>query len=339
MKKIIYFLMAGILACQFMITNVFAAGGLINLDDVVAKSNEFLRYAFDISDTAYAPLKNDSDKKQFVVTDGDKESLYYPYETEYFEYSNDKGVTKMDEISDTLTDSLVIELIMIGAYKSLGCTDDQVRNILSWFDEDTGIVNSTNYDKYGVVLEGGDYTFSDDTGEATGTYVKYFKFSFEKEKLQNVIKDFGSIKNPNYVDNDKEKFTPSISFGTTSADYITIAAEVFDIYNSNDTINCNIYRSEEEDGEYKLIGTVACDGSNYLYDKDVVKGKKYFYKASAVGSNKLSDVYSATAVTEKSTPSDNPETGISIAYVLGALILVLTFATAIVFNQDKIEVK
>lgn len=334
MKKVVYFLMAGILACQFMVTSVLADAELINLDDVVAKSNEYLRYSFDISDTTYAPLKNDSAKKQFVVTDGDKESFYYPYETEYFEYSNDKGVTKTDEISDTLTDSLVIELIMIGAYKSLGCTDDQVRNILSWFDEDSGIVNSTNYDKYGVVLEGGDYTFSDDTGEATGTYVKYFKFSFEKEKLQNVINDFSSKMNPNYVN-----APPTITFGTTSADYITIATKILDIDNLDNSKNCNIYKSESEDGEYKLIGTVACDGSNYLYDKDVVKGKKYFYKASVVGSNKLSDVYSATAVTEKSTPSDNPETGISIAYVLGALLLVLTFATGIVFNQDKIEVK
>lgn len=336
MKKVIYFLMVGILACQFMVTNVLADVGLINLDDVVAKSNEYLRYSFDISDTTYAPLKNDSTKMQFVVTDDDKESLYYPYETEYFEYSNDKGVTKVDEISDTLTDSLVIELIMIGAYKSLGCTDDQVRNILSWFDEDSGIVNSTNYDKYGVVLEGDDYTISDDTdtGEATGTYVKYFKFSFEKEKLQNVINDFSSKMNPNYVN-----APPTITFGTTSADYITIATKILDIDNLDNSKNCNIYRSEEEDGEYKLIGTVACDGSNYLYDKDVVKGKKYFYKASVVGSNKLSDVYSATAVTEKSTPSDNPETGISIAYVLGALLLVLTFATIIVFNKDKIEVK
>lgn len=334
MKKVIYFLMAGILACQFMVTNVLAAGELISPDDVAAKSNEYLRYAFDISDTTYAPLKNDSTKKQFVFTDGDKESLYYPYETEYFEYSNDKGVTKADEISDTFTDSLVTELIMIGAYKSLGCTDDQVRNILSWFDEDSGTVNSTNYDKYGVVLESDDYTISDDTGEATGTYVKYFKFSFEKTKLQNVINDFSSKMNPNYVN-----APPTITFGTTSADYITIAAKILDIDNLDNSKNCNIYRSEEKDGEYKLIGTVACDGSNYLYDKDVVKGKKYFYKASVVGSNKLSDVYSATAVTAKSTPSDNPDTGMSMAYVLGALILVLTFATAIVFNRDKIEVK
>lgn len=334
MKKVIYFLMAGILACQFMVTNVLAAGELITPDDVVAKSNEHLRYVFDISDTTYAPLKNDSTKKQFVFTDGDKESLYYPYETEYFEYSNDKGVTKADEISDTLTDSLVTELIMIGAYKSLGCTDDQVRNILSWFVEDSGTVNSTNYDKYGVVLESDDYTISDDTGEATGTYVKYFKFSFEKTKLQNVINDFSSKMNPNYVN-----APPTITFGTTSADYITIAAKILDIDNLDNSKNCNIYRSEEEDGEYKLIGTVACDGSNYLYDKDVVKGKKYFYKAGVVGNDKLSDVYSATAVTAKSTPSDNPDTGMSMAYVLGALILVLTFATAIVFDRDKIEVK
>ena len=56
MKKVIYFLMAGILACQFMVTNVLADVELINPDDVAEKGNEYLRYAFGISDTTYAPL-------------------------------------------------------------------------------------------------------------------------------------------------------------------------------------------------------------------------------------------------------------------------------------------
>lgn len=335
MKKIICFFMAGILACQFMVTNVLADVKLINPDDVAEKGNEYLRYAFDISDTTYAPLKNDSAKKQFAVTLGDNDALYFPYDTDHLEYKNQNKVTTCDDFGKTFFEDISLSMIIVGVYYAAGGTDEQISNITTWMSDD----KFSDYDKYGIIIETKDFEYKEENSSCSGNYLEYLKLSFDKEKIQNVIKDFGSIKNPNYVDNDKEKFTPSISFGTTSADYITIAADIFDIYDSEEAKNCNIYRSEEEDGEYKLIGTVACDGSNYLYDKDVVKGKKYFYKASVVGSNKLSDVYSATAVTEKSTPSDNPETGISIAYVLGALLLVLTFATAIVFNQDKIEVK
>lgn len=335
MKKVIYFLMAGILACQFMVTNVLADVELINPDDVAEKGNEYLRYAFGISDTTYAPLKNDSAKKQFVVTDGDKESLYFPYVTDHLEYKNQNKVTTCDDFDKTFFNSISLSMIIVGVYYAAGGTDEQISNISTWMSDD----KFSDYDKYGIIIETKDFEYKEENSSCSGNYLEYLKLSFDKEKIQNVIKDFGSIENPNYVDNDKEKFTPSISFGTTSADYITIAADIFDIYDSEEAKNCNIYKSESEDGEYKLIGTVACDGSNYLYDKDVVKGKKYFYKASVVGSNKLSDVYSATAVTAKSTPSDNPDTGMSMAYVLGALILVLTFATAIVFNRDKIEVK
>lgn len=335
MKKIIYFLMAGILACQFMVTNVLADVELINLDDVAEKGNAYLRYAFNISDTTYAPLKNDSAKKQFVVTDGDKESLYFPYVTDHLEYKKQTKVTTCDDFGKIFFEDMSLIMIIAGVYYAAGGTDEQISNISTWMSDD----KFSDYDKYGIIIETKDFEYKEENSSCSGNYLQYLKLSFDKEKIQNVIKDFGSIKNPNYVDNDKEKFTPSISFGTTSADYITIAADIFDIYDSEEAKNCNIYKSDSEDGEYKLIGTVACDGSNYLYDKDIVKGKKYFYKASVVGSNKLSDVYSATAVTEKSTPSDNPETGISIAYVLGALLLVLTFATAIVFNRDKIEVK
>ncbi|MDY5992702.1 MAG: hypothetical protein SPJ06_01755 [Bacilli bacterium] len=335
MKKVIYFLMAGILACQFMVTNVLADVELINPDDVAEKGNEYLRNAFGISDTTYAPLKNDSDKKQFVVTFDDNDALYFPYVTDHLEYKNQNKVTTCDDFGKTFFDSISLSMIIVGVYYAAGGTDEQISNISTWVYDD----KFSDYDKYGIIIETKDFEYKDENSSCSGNYFEYLKLSFDKEKIQNVIKDFGSIENPNYVDNDKEKFTPSISFGTTSDDYITIAADIFDIYDSEEAMNCNIYKSESEDGEYKLIGTVACDGSNYLYDKDVVKGKKYFYKASVVGNDKLSDAYSATAVTAKSTPSDNPDTGMSMAYVLGALILVLTFATAIVFNRDKIEVK
>jgi hypothetical protein len=327
MKKVIYFLMAGILACQFMITNVLAADELVDLDAVAKKGNEYLSSTTNI-------LKNDSENKQFVATySGDEDSediiYYYPYENDYLEFEND-NINTCDDFGDALYDSFSLSLIMVGVYYAAGCTDDEIYNIVTWmYDE-----KFSNYDKYGVILKKNDFKNNEENTSCSGDYISYLKISFDKEKIQNLIKDFGTTQNPSYV-----IVPPTVLFGTTSADYISVAAKLLEIENIYNDKDCNIYRSESADGEYKLIGTVACDGSNYLYDKDVVKGKKYFYKASVVGSNNLSEAYGATAVTAESKTTSNPDTGISIAYVLGALILVLTFATAIVFDRDKIEVK
>ncbi len=313
---------------------VLAAGEFVDLDDAVTKGNEFFRNTFYVSDTTYSSLSNDSVNKQFIVTYSDDTIFSYPYEDDYLVYENEDIPNTCSEFNVVFY-TFSLTLIMSGVYYAAGCTDEDFNNIITWISDE----EFNDYDKYGIFAEIKNFGIKDDDSSCSGTYLNYLKMSFDKEKIQNAIKDFGSTKNPNYVDDDIEEFTPSISFGTTSADHITISAYIFDIYDSEETMNCNIYRSESEDGEYKLIGTVACGGSNYLYDKDVVEGKKYFYKASMIGSNELSEAYSATAVTAKSTPSDNPDTGISIAYVLGALLLVLIFVTAIVFNGDKIEVK
>lgn len=333
MKKVIYFLMAGILACQFVITNVFAETGvLVDLNVVTEKGNEYLKDGLGDSDDTFAPLKNDSANERFVFTLGDNDAIYFPYAVDHLEYKN--KITSCDDFGKSFLEDIALSAIIAGVYYAAGCTDEQLSNISTWFSDD----KMNDYDKYGIIFEQEDFEYKKENSSCSGNYLSYLKLSFDREKVQNVIKDFGSTKNPNYDDDDV--FVPAISFGTISNDYITIAADVFDFYNTADGKYCSIYRSESKDGEYKLIGTVACDGSNYLYDKDVVKGKKYFYKAGILGNNKLSDAYSVTAnAAVKSTPVDNPDTGMSIAYVVGALLLVLTFATVIVFARSRLEVK
>lgn len=333
MKKVIYFLMAGILACQFMVTNVLAASEFVTPDEIVAGVNEFV-----IQLDGAIVLKNDSVNKQFLMIFNSNKEKTYPYTDEYFEIN--KEIKTSDDILGSIYDSFIEEMVVVGAYKSLGCTNEQIDNILSWYEGSTEI---NNYDKYGVIVENDKYEFSEDESTLSGTYLKHFKFSFDKEKMKNAINDFSAKANPDADEDDDwdadEKFVPSISFGTVTAERITIAASVSEKLGFTSAPDCNIYRADSSDGDYKLIGTVACDGSNYLYDNNVVKGKNYFYKASIVGYDNLSKSYNVTAVTSKSTPSDNPDTGMSMAYVIGALLLVLTFASVIVFDRDKLEIK
>lgn len=334
MKKVIYFLMAGVLLCQFMITDVLAASEFVTPDEIVAGANG------DEDDDFYV-LKNDSANKQFLVIFNSNKEKTYPYTDEYFEVNHDKNVETEEEVFELMYDSISEYMVVFGAYKSLGATDEQIYNIISWFNDENAEIN--NYDKYGVSVEINEYKFSKEGATSSGTYAKHFKFSFDKEKIKNAINDFSAKANPDADEDDDwdddEKFVPSISFGTVTAERITIAASVSEKLGFTSAPDCNIYRADSSDGDYKLIGTITCDGSNYFYDNDVVKGKNYFYKASIVGYDNLSKSYNVTAVTSKSTPSDNPDTGISIAYVIGALLLVLTFASVIVFDRDKLEIK
>ena len=156
MKKVIYFLMAGILACQFMVTNVLADVELINPDDVAEKGNEYLRYAFGISDTTYAPLKNDSDKNQFVVTFEDNDALYFPYVTDHLEYKNQNKVTTCDDFGKTFFDSISLSMIMVGVYYAAGGTDEQISNISTWvYDDkfsDSKLINESLIKELNIIL-------------------------------------------------------------------------------------------------------------------------------------------------------------------------------------------
>ena len=48
MKKFFCFLMSGLLLCQFMTTNVFAAGELVNPDEIVSNANKYEEGIFTI---------------------------------------------------------------------------------------------------------------------------------------------------------------------------------------------------------------------------------------------------------------------------------------------------
>ena len=80
MKKVVYFLMMGILLCQFMITDVLAATELVTPDEIVTGANEF----FNEYDGSIV-LKNDSTNKKFIMSAFSDKELAYPYADEYFE--------------------------------------------------------------------------------------------------------------------------------------------------------------------------------------------------------------------------------------------------------------
>ena len=69
MKKFFCFLMSGLLLCQFMTTNVFAAGELVNPDEIVSNANEYEEGIFTI--------ENDSSNKQFIVTIPSKSAIIF----------------------------------------------------------------------------------------------------------------------------------------------------------------------------------------------------------------------------------------------------------------------
>ncbi len=281
-------------------------------------------------------LVNDKVNSAFLIyhyTDVDKLLYSVPYTDTYFGIEYNGTEEEYEEFfynnAGAYVDLFYLELL------SLGYTEEEVENVFSWFYNNN--FNEENYDKYGIVFTTRNFTIlNDDDTTLTSTMVKKFKVSFDKEKIANLVSTYGQTYNPN-ID------LPIINFGDVSDSRVTLSVDI--VYSFiEDFVQeipiCNIYRSEIKSGDYTLIGTVACDGYNYFYDNDISKGKEYFYKASVVGDDdNYSHVYSTVAISNKSVLDDNPDTGLSIAYVICSLILVSIFATFVVFDHKRIEVE
>lgn len=326
MKKFGSLIICFILLWCFDVINV-SAFDLITPDEIVD---------YYTNETEKNNLVNDKVNSTFLIYDStnvDKILYSIPYTDTYFGIEYNGAEEEYEEFFYNNAE-VYIELLDI-EFLSLGYTEDELENVLSWFYNNN--FSEENYDKYGIVFTTKNYTvLNDDNTTSTSAMVKKMKFSFDKEKIANLVNDYGQTFNHNIE-------FPIINFGDINDSRVTFSVDI--VYTLiGDFVQeiplCNIYRSEIKSLDYKLIGTVACDGYNYFYDNDVVKGKEYFYKASVVGEEDgYSQVYSAVAISNKSVLDDNPDTGLSIAYVICSLILISIFATFVVIDHKRIEVE
>ncbi len=327
MKKYFGVFLIGVLLSNLVIFNVRGEErAFLTADEVVKGAND---YCEDFS----ATFVNDSTEKVIKVVDNDNNStlwsMAYTDEGIMFDATGDE-INKTN-IDKRFSDSLYLTFIMMGTYKALGYTDTQIDNVSAWLSDKNEAAKLSNYDMYGleIVAEPYSINYEDDLGttKLSGDFIRKMRVSFEKAKIKTLFTEYGDKENPNANKNAKIK----ISFGDISTNEIAVSAKLEDATLDNST-KCSIYRSESITGTFKFIGTVVCDGRDYLYDEDLEADKEYFYKATVFGDDTFSSVSNKKTLISKSGEG-NPDTGINSTYVVFALALVTIFASVLIFGQ------
>lgn len=327
MKKYFGVFLIGLLLSNLVVFNVRGEErAFLTADEVVKGAND---YCEDFS----ATFVNDSTEKVIKVVDNDNNStlwsMAYTDEGIMFDATGDE-INKTN-IDKRFSDSLYLTFIMMGTYKALGYTDTQIDNVSAWLSDENEAAKLSNYDMYGleIVAEPYSINYEDDLGttKLSGDFIRKMRVSFEKAKIKTLFTEYGDKENPNA----NKKVNIKISFGDISTNEIAVSAKLEEATLDNST-KCSIYRSESITGTFKFIGTVVCDGGDYLYDKDLEADKEYFYKATVFGDDTFSSVSNKKTLSSKSGEG-NPDTGINSTYVVFALALVTIFASVLIFGQ------
>lgn len=329
MKKIIYSFLAILLVSQFIVLNVRAgATDLIPIDKVITSANDY--------------IKDEEEEKQYSFS-ATETRIYMsypefidhwnvPYTAEAITLENTSMEINKDNYSKSFADALYMIYLLYGYYFACGYNETQITNVLSWIDVDERPEYTSNYDKYGLLLVSEPFKFEEDSVTISGDFVRKFVISLDSSKTKVLFDELSGSRNPDKGIADDLEIIVNTSNVSTNEIAISALAKNADSFGTD--VSCNIYKSESITGDFVLVGSVSCDGVNYLYDKNLDSNKTYYYKASIVGDNSYySEVIEAKTLANKSNGVSNPDTG-SEAYVIGALILVVAFSSFLIFGQN-----
>lgn len=328
MKKYFGVFLIGLLLSNLVVFNVRGEEReFLTADEVVKGVNDYY------DDNFSATFVNDSTEKVIKVIDNDNNSTLWSmaYTDEGIMFDATGEEINKTNIDKRFSDGWYLSFIMMGTYKALGYTDRQIDNVSSWLSDENEASNLSNYDKYGFEIVGEPYSinYEDDLGttKLSGDFIRKMRVSFEKAKIRTLFTEYGDKENPNA----NKEANIKIGFGDISTNEIAVSAKLEDATLDKDT-KCSIYRSESITGTFNFIGNVVCDGSDYLYDKDLEAGKEYFYKAKVFGDTTFSSVSNKATLSSKSGEG-NPDTGMNSTYIVFALALVTIFASVLIFGQ------
>lgn len=318
-RKIIGIMLAMILVIP---NTVFAATNLVNIDDVVTSFNKSKTISsFDELFGIETVMKINKTAKTLDVTVDNTETISFKYTNEYIEFDNRSFTPTRENIGKTIFQSVQV----------LGITDALIN--LSGFENKTLKENTipTDYNKYGLTIETDEYTSNESSNGVTENisveYLKYFKISLDKTKIQNLVKDYGrdisELENPFLGD-----VKPALGF------YIQDSEVVLQVYSnkldltSAKPIYVDIYRATSIDGEYIKVNTekIDCTKDNATFiDKSAEGNKTYYYKAVIIDNNIESEIITIQTPLKSTTePIENPKTGISSPFII--IPITITFA-------------
>ena len=261
----------------------------IDIDVVLDKYLHSVYYenVLEDGDNTLTISKDDVNHKINVVfTTQDKEyEISYNYTDEYIESDNRSVSVTREDLKKNLVSYLILGGLSNSIINAAGYEEYNLSEAYSY----------NNYDIYGLLAEEEEIVFDANEEEnlpsASGNYIRYYKMSLEKSKVDKLIEDYGKIHGVS-VKTFKNS-SAVLSFSEITSNSVKI----------NEAPLCYVYRSNTIDGEYtpvtkslingvetytKLL--VKCDGTNTIVDDNLMPNTTYYYKVEVLASSKTNPV-------------------------------------------------
>lgn len=342
-KKVIGLFLIGIIFFS-SISSVYAK--ILTIDEI---NNEFKTSFIDEINKLGSNLSSsvDTTNKTLDVYSDSEKMASFKYTDEYIEYDNRSAVVSKETANDDIGTVLYLSGIIQSILNLSGYEDKTIS------DEDS-IDFTTTYDTYGIQMETEHYEYSGEedggTWSMSGDYIKYFKMSFDTDKIDALMDKYGvdaSTQDPN-----KEiiaNLTPTLKAKEITENSVTLYPHI--PYTNTDPdykVYCYVYRSTSENGTYEKISDMAvnCLDDVGIVDDELQSNTTYYYKAIVMDETKYSDVLEVTTKsassiaidtstnTNKDDTKENPQTGVFFP-TMTVLIMMIGSIIPLIYVRKK----
>ncbi len=289
--------------------------------------------------------KLDTTNKVLDIYAEDDKLISLKYTDDYIEYDNQNAIVSKDTVESDLWTMICISGLLRSIFNLSGYENKTISS-----DQNIDLENT--YDTYGIQIKTEHYQYNGEDDDSTwsleGDYLKYFKMSFDTDKIKALIEKYGVDSEEN--DSNKEiisSLIPTLEAKDITENSVILYPHISLINsNSNDKVYCYIYRSESEDGEYQKISDVAvnCLDDIGFTDENLKSNTTYYYKTLIDGGSKFSDILKVTTLGRESISKanketlENPKTGTIISIVSVVFIMVGSIV-ALVYVKIKNRMK
>lgn len=268
---------------------------------------------------------NETNKNFDIYTENEK-AFSFTYNDEYIEYDNRNTIVTKENCLEDFFTPIWIESVIQSIFNASGHINKTIYRKGNYTD---------TYDTYGIQMETESCNFSgtDDDG-STWDYIKYFKISFDTNKIDALVNKYGILADNFEANPETKNLVPTLEAKDITENSVTLYPEVAN-YDSEDVF-CFIYRSNDINGTYEKISSaaVSCSDGIGIIDKNLKSNTTYYYKAIVYGGEKYSDIIKVSTkgnlvvdegIDEDPTIPENPQTGsfISTISVCGAITLII----------------
>ncbi len=274
MKKIFKLFLCLLMLVSFTnITKVLGEEDYVSVDDVVenfSKTNfmeALLIQARRENPDAELKLNYDKDNHKIeILDDDDSVLLTFVYTDEVISLFGTAPKTADDvDLGLILGQTIYFQNMVYAVFDTMGYSDKDVE-----INDEEIDINEEFFNEYGVLFETEDYEFED--GSVSGSYIKELRVSLNKEKIANLIEEFG-VDRPDYVAMTQLQ-KPEVT--------VTKKGSIL-ILNWDEDDNADkfiVYRTDKKGGTYKKVAKVT---TNRYVDRNVTYGKTYYYQVRAIG--------------------------------------------------------